>query len=85
MAEANLPSTKHIASLDKSALKIDCIVCKKARCYTKYRRHLLTHAERGRAAQAKDVNEIMFRCRSTRCDINSSAQKSGSRLYYSDL
>ena len=68
MAEANLPTTKDIASLDKSALKIDCIVCKKARCYTKYRRHLLTHVKEGEL-QAKDVNEIMFRCRSTRCDI----------------
>ena len=68
MAEANLPSSEDIASLDKSTIQVDCIVCKKSRCYTKYRRHLQTHVKDGEL-QAKNVNEIMFSCRSTRCDV----------------
>ena len=68
MAEANLPSTEDITSLDKSTILINCIVCNKSRCYTKYRRHLQSHVKDGEL-QAKNVNEIMFSCRSTRCDL----------------
>ena len=45
-----------------------CIVCKKSRCYNKYRRHLQTHVANGEL-KADDVSKIMFQCRTTRCDI----------------
>ena len=75
MTEASIASNELSSSSagnqKQEMTSILCIVCKKSRCYTKYRRHLQTHVANGEL-KADDVSKIMFQCRTTRCDIKQS-------------
>lgn len=78
MAESN--STEEISGGNQQSSQICCIVCKRSRCYKKYRRHLKTHVTHGEL-NAEDVSKIMFKCHQTRCDIKVFSQDKTQRGY----
>ena len=78
MAESN--STEEISGGNQQFSQICCIVCKRSRCYKKYRRHLKTHVTNGEL-NAEDVSKIMFKCHQTRCDIKVFSQGKTQRGY----
>ena len=75
MAETNIAPLVDIPIDGKHKISsINCVVCKKSRCFTKYRRHLSSHVKAGELT-ADDANKIVFSCRVTRADIKSSQDK----------
>ena len=75
MAETNIAPLVDIPIDGKHTISsINCVVCKKSRCFTKYHRHLSSHVKAGELT-ADDANKILFSCRVTRSDIKSSQDK----------
>ena len=65
---------------------IACAVCKRPRCYTKYRRHLLTHVKNGEITMVK-VHKVLFNVRIPRCDMKNrylANSQSGYMCHYRD-
>ena len=79
-------SNPTVYSCNCSSANVNCIICNKSSCWSKYRRHLLTHVK-SQEIPSDSVNQILFRCRKTSSDAktkNSQPTRVGYVCNYGD-